>query len=103
MRLCDEPLSNLDARIRERVRGELQDLLRKLAITTLYVTHDKAEAMALSDRIVVMRAGLIEQIGTSREIYETPATPFVADFIARYNLLPVRDHRTDDLSEPFTV
>lgn len=86
--LFDEPLSNLDARIRERVRGELHDLLRKLGITTLYVTHDKTEAMAISDRIVVMRNGVIEQVGTSQEIYETPTTAFVADFIGRYNFLP---------------
>lgn len=86
--LFDEPLSNLDARIRERVRGELHDLLRKLKITTLYVTHDKAEAMAISDRIVVMRNGVIEQIGTSHEIYDAPETTFVADFIGRFNFLP---------------
>jgi iron(III) transport system ATP-binding protein len=86
--LFDEPLSNLDARIRERVRGELHDLLREFGITTLYVTHDKAEAMALSDRIVVMRSGVIEQVGSAREIYERPATSFVADFIGRYNFLP---------------
>jgi ABC-type Fe3+/spermidine/putrescine transport system ATPase subunit len=86
--LFDEPLSNLDARIRERVRGELHDLLRKLGITTLYVTHDKTEAMAISDRIVVMRSGVIEQVGTAQEIYETPTTAFVADFIGRYNFLP---------------
>jgi iron(III) transport system ATP-binding protein len=88
--LFDEPLSNLDARIRERVRGELHDLLRKLAVTTLYVTHDKAEAMAISDRIVVMRNGVIEQVGDSQEIYERPASTFVADFIGRCNLIPVK-------------
>ena len=88
--LFDEPLSNLDARIRERVRGELHDLLRKLAVTTLYVTHDKTEAMAISDRIVVMRNGAIEQVGDSQEIYERPASTFVAEFIGRYNLIPVR-------------
>ncbi|CAH1649257.1 MULTISPECIES: ABC transporter ATP-binding protein [unclassified Chelatococcus] len=86
--LFDEPLSNLDARIRERVRSELHDLLRKLGITTLYVTHDKAEAMALSDRIIVMRGGVIDQVGTGREIYDTPATAFIADFIGRFNFLP---------------
>lgn len=91
MLLFDEPLSNLDARIRERVRSELHDLLRKLGITTLYVTHDKSEAMALSDRIVVMRSGVFEQIGTSREIYASPATSFVADFIGRFNFLPAGD------------
>lgn len=86
--LFDEPLSNLDSRIRERVRGELHDLLREFGITTLYVTHDKAEAMALSDRIVVMRGGVIQQVGSSRDIFETPATSFVADFIGRSNFIP---------------
>jgi iron(III) transport system ATP-binding protein len=101
--LFDEPLSNLDARIRERVRGELHDLLRKLSITTVYVTHDKAEAMAISDRIVVMRGGNIEQIGTGREIYEQPSTAFVADFISRCNLISVRAHRSDDAEAPLSV
>jgi iron(III) transport system ATP-binding protein len=101
--LFDEPLSNLDARIRERVRSELHDLLRKLAITTVYVTHDKAEAMAISDRIAVMQRGVIEQVGTSREIYELPTTAFVADFISRCNLLSVRQPRGDDVEPPLMV
>jgi len=88
--LLDEPLSNLDARLRTHMRGEIRRIQRALGITTVYVTHDQEEAMSIADRIVVMRQGLIEQIGSPREIYEQPATRFVADFIGRVNLLPGR-------------
>ena len=91
--LLDEPLSNLDAKLRLRARGWLRELQRRLRITTLYVTHDQDEALALSDRIAVMSAGKIVQLATPREIYRAPATPFIADFVGHSNLLggtPVR-------------
>jgi iron(III) transport system ATP-binding protein len=86
--LFDEPLSNLDAKLRTEMRGEIRAIQRRVGITAIYVTHDQTEAMALSDRIVVMRAGRIEQIGTPVEIYGRPATRFVADFVGRVNFLP---------------
>ncbi len=79
--LLDEPLAALDAVLRDRLRVEIDALLRRLAITAVYVTHDQAEAMMLGDRIVVMSGGRIEQAGTAREIYRAPATPFVAGFV----------------------
>jgi spermidine/putrescine ABC transporter ATP-binding subunit len=85
--LLDEPLSNLDLKLRLQMRTELKKLQRRLGKTTLYVTHDQGEALALSDRIVVMSRGHVEQIGTPREIYESPRTRFVADFIGASNLL----------------
>ncbi|MGH7263674.1 MAG: ABC transporter ATP-binding protein [Candidatus Rokuibacteriota bacterium] len=85
--LLDEPLSNLDANLREEMRFEIRRLHEELHITTLYVTHDQTEAMVTSDRIAVMRDGCIEQVGTARDIYERPATPFVAGFVGRTNLL----------------
>jgi putative spermidine/putrescine transport system ATP-binding protein len=85
--LLDEPLTALDAALRERLRGELDRLLRTLGITTIYVTHDQAEAMALGDRIVVMRKGAIAQIGKPREIYFAPASRFVAEFIGAANIV----------------
>jgi iron(III) transport system ATP-binding protein len=91
--LLDEPLSNLDAKLRLRARGWLRELQTRLKITTLYVTHDQDEALALSDRIAVMSAGKIVQMGTPREIYREPATPFIADFVGHSNILvgtPVR-------------
>src|SRR6188508_840651 len=78
--LFDEPLSNLDAKLREKVRLEIRELQRRLGITTLYVTHDQAEALAISDRIVVMNGGRIEQVGDPSFIYRSPRTSFVADF-----------------------
>ncbi len=86
--LLDEPLSNLDAKLRERMRFELVDVQRKLGVTTVYVTHDQAEAMVMSDRIVVMNQGLIEQIATPMELYRHPANRFVADFLGAVNLVP---------------
>jgi putative spermidine/putrescine transport system ATP-binding protein len=85
--LLDEPLTALDAALRDRVRGELNRLLRALGITTIYVTHDQAEAMELGDRIVVMQKGAIAQIGTPREIYFTPRNRFVAEFIGAANII----------------
>jgi iron(III) transport system ATP-binding protein len=85
--LLDEPLSNLDANLREEMRFEIRRLHEDLHITTLYVTHDQAEAMVTSDRIAVMRLGQIEQVGTAEEIYERPRTAFVAGFVGRTNLL----------------
>jgi iron(III) transport system ATP-binding protein len=86
--LFDEPLSNLDAKLRKRVRGELRHLQRRLGITSLYVTHDQAEALAMSDTVVVMNLGRVEQVGTPVELYRRPATRFVADFVGEANLLP---------------
>ena len=85
--LLDEPLTALDASLRERLRGDLNQLLRSLGITAVYVTHDQAEAMALGDRIVVMRHGAIAQIGAPRDIYFTPADRFVAEFIGAANII----------------
>ncbi|MDS1139937.1 ABC transporter ATP-binding protein [Pusillimonas sp. SM2304] len=85
--LLDEPLSNLDAKLRERARIWLRELQERLQVTTVYVTHDQAEALAVSDRIAVMSEGRIRQLGTPKEIYETPADAFVADFIGSSNFL----------------
>jgi putative spermidine/putrescine transport system ATP-binding protein len=91
--LLDEPLSALDAKIRMELRNEIRAIQRKLGITTIYVTHDQEEALSLSDRVVVMNSGRIEQIGTPAEIYNFPRTPFVASFVGTLNLLnaTVRD------------
>jgi iron(III) transport system ATP-binding protein len=86
--LLDEPLSALDALERVRLRGEIRALQQRLGVTTILVTHDQEEALSMADRIVVMNRGHIEQVGTPREIYETPATPFAADFIGKINVLP---------------
>ena len=93
--LLDEPLSNLDAKLREEMQIELRTILRTLGTTTVLVTHDQAEAMALSDRISVMNAGRIEQVGTPSEVYERPATPFVAGFLGKTNVIAV-EVRVDD-------
>ena len=85
--LLDEPLSNLDAKLRELMRFELKRLQRELKITTVYVTHDQSEALALSHQIAVMNAGRIQQIGNPREIYERPQTQFVADFVGNTNFI----------------
>jgi ABC-type Fe3+/spermidine/putrescine transport system ATPase subunit len=85
--LLDEPLSNLDAKLRVEMRGEIRRLQKLLGITVLYVTHDQEEALAISDRIAVMRAGHVEQIATPRAIYEKPETPFVASFVGTTNLI----------------
>ena len=88
--LLDEPLSNLDAKLRERMRWELKDLQRRTGITFVYVTHDQSEAMALSDRIAVMHQGRLQQCGPPREVYARPANRTVADFMGLVNLLPGR-------------
>ena len=85
--LLDEPLSALDAKVRERLRGEIRALQRRLKITTIMVTHDQEEALSMSDRVVVMRQGQIEQIGTPQDVYERPATPFVAAFLGKVSVL----------------
>jgi iron(III) transport system ATP-binding protein len=88
--LLDEPLSNLDAQLRDDMRGELKRLQSKIGITTVYVTHDQSEALALSDRIAVIERGRIIQIGSPQDIYFRPANPFVARFVGATNLLPGR-------------
>jgi iron(III) transport system ATP-binding protein len=88
--LLDEPLSNLDAKIRIQVRAEIRKLQRELEITTVYVTHDQEEALSLSDRVAVMREGRVLQVGPPRELYERPRTRFVADFVGTNNLVPGR-------------
>jgi putative spermidine/putrescine transport system ATP-binding protein len=88
--LLDEPLSALDAKIRLRLRGEIRKIQQDLGITTVYVTHDQEEALSIADRIAVMRAGRIEQVGAPREIYGRPRTDFVADFIGISNILECR-------------
>jgi len=85
--LLDEPLSNLDAKLREEMRFEIKDIQRRLGITVVYVTHDQSEAMVMSDRIVVLKDGMVQQIGTPVEIYEFPKNKFVADFIGVSNFL----------------
>jgi iron(III) transport system ATP-binding protein len=88
--LFDEPLSNLDARLRRQMREEIRELQQRLGLTVVYVTHDQQEAMAVSDRIVVMNAGRIEQQGSPRDLYERPATPFLARFMGESN--PAKGH-----------
>src|SRR6202008_3294313 len=86
--LLDEPLSNLDAKLRERMRAELKQLQRRTGITFIYVTHDQSEALALSDRIAVIHGGRLQQLGTPQEVYARPASRVVADFMGLINLLP---------------
>jgi ABC-type Fe3+/spermidine/putrescine transport system ATPase subunit len=88
--LLDEPLSNLDLKLREEMRVEIAELQRRLKITTIFVTHDQGEALVMSDRIAVMNAGRIEQLGSPAAIYERPASRFVAAFIGRMNLFAGR-------------
>ncbi len=97
--LLDEPLSNLDAKIRVQVRAEIRKLQQELGITTIYVTHDQEEALSLSDRVAVMKDGRVLQVGVPRELYERPRTRFVADFVGTNNLLPgrVRERRGERL------
>jgi ABC-type Fe3+/spermidine/putrescine transport system ATPase subunit len=109
--LMDEPLSNLDAKVREEMRSELKDIQRKAAVTTVYVTHDQEEALALSDTVVVMTQGRIAQIGAPVEIYAAPQNRFVAGFVGKVNILngrlspdrhhfEVNGHLTLVLSQP---
>jgi len=88
--LLDEPLSALDAKLRQGLRGEIRRVQRELGITTVYVTHDQEEALALGDRIAVMRGGRIEQVDTPRALYRRPASLFVASFLGQANLIPAR-------------
>lgn len=99
--LFDEPLSNLDAKLRIYMRNEIRKIQRRLGITSIYVTHDQAEAMSLSDKIIVMNSGIIEQIGTPKEIYQHPASEFVADFIGRVNL--VKGTVIDSMEKEVTI
>ena len=85
--LLDEPLSALDAIVRVHLRQEIRSLQRKLGVTTIMVTHDQEEALSVADRIVVMNHGVIEQVGSPQEVYREPASPFVADFVGRVNVL----------------
>jgi len=97
--LLDEPLSNLDAKLREEMRVELRRLQSSLALTALYVTHDQSEALAMSDKIAVMQAGKIIQLGTPKEIYERPVDPFTVSFVGSTNMVPGTVHgiKKDDL------
>ena len=95
--LLDEPLSNLDAKLRDTMRIELRQLVKRLGMTALLVTHDQAEAMSMSDQVVLMRAGRIIQQGTPRDIFLRPSTDFAADFMGRSNLLPGRVTRSNGL------
>ena len=95
--LLDEPLTALDARLRETLRVDINALLRSLGITTVYVTHDQAEAMALGDRIAVMEKGRISQVGTPRDIYFRPANAFVADFIGTMNTVGKNSFRPEEV------
>ena len=99
--LFDEPLSNLDAKLREYMRDELRKIQQRVGITSIYVTHDQSEAMAISDKVVVMRAGVIEQVGTATGIYTSPENCFVADFMGKANFLPVTGWKADGTATVF--
>jgi spermidine/putrescine transport system ATP-binding protein len=94
--LLDEPLSALDLKLRQHMRNELRAIQRRVGLTFVYITHDQGEALAMSDRIAVMNQGVIEQVGTGRAVYETPATPFVASFVGESNAFPGRVLATSD-------
>ncbi len=96
--LLDEPLSNLDAKLRESVRVELRDIQQKMGLSTIYVTHDQSEALSMSDRIVVLKDGVVHQVGTPQEIYFQPKTAFVADFIGTTNLISVKGDAGNQVS-----
>src|SRR5947209_4327870 len=96
--LLDEPLSNLDAKLREEMQVELRQIQRTVGTTTILVTHDQGEAMALSDRIVVMNRGRVEQIARPTEIYQKPASAFVANFLGKTNLLDGATVRPERIS-----
>lgn len=101
--LLDEPLSNLDAKLRERMRFELKRMQRELGLTTIYVTHDQSEALALSHEIAVMSAGRIVQIGSPRDIYERPRNKFVADFVGLTNFLDATVESADGSNTGYRV
>ena len=95
--LLDEPLSNLDAKLRIEMRSEIRSIQQELKITAIYVTHDQEEAFSLSDRILILDKGIIQQIGTGSDIYYSPKNEFVANFIGKSNFIPLEvAHRTDD-------
>jgi len=96
--LLDEPFSNLDARLRVRMREEVKLLQRKVGITTVFVTHDQEEALSIADRIAVMKGGVLEQVDTPDTLYARPQTLFVADFIGTMNLIPARVHAPRELA-----
>lgn len=96
--LMDEPLSNLDAKLRVRLRTDLRELQQRLGITTVYVTHDQEEALAMSDEIAVMAEGRLEQLGRPYELYDRPRTPFVADFMGLNNFLPCEVRKISEMS-----
>ena len=96
MLLLDEPLSNLDAKLRESLRFELRELQERLGMTAVYVTHDQSEALALADRIAVMRDGAVVQLASPVEMYRNPRTPFVADFLGVENIFPAHVVSTDE-------
>ena len=93
--LMDEPLSNLDAKMRLQMRDVILDLVREAGITTVFVTHDQEEALAMSDRVAIMDRGSIAQLGTPEELYGAPANAYVADFIGSANVLPVTTAEAD--------
>ncbi|MBB3302196.1 ABC-type Fe3+/spermidine/putrescine transport system ATPase subunit [Rhizobium sp. BK077] len=101
--LFDEPLSNLDARLRDQVRFEIRQLQRAHGFTAVYVTHDQAEALAMSDLVVVMNAGQIEQAGTPHEVYYRPVSRFVADFVGTANIMPVQVRQRDAGKDVYRV
>ncbi|WP_284778052.1 ABC transporter ATP-binding protein [Agrobacterium sp. lyk4-40-TYG-31] len=99
--LFDEPLSNLDAKLRDTLRHELTELHKRIGATSIYVTHDQAEAMAMSDRIVVMNAGRVVEVGTPLELYRAPKHAFTAGFLGQTNLLPVTTDGTEEARLPW--
>ena len=101
--LFDEPLSNLDAKLRRRMREEIRDLQQTLGLTSVYVTHDQEEALAVSDKIVVMNKGRIAQVGTPHDLYERPAVAFVADFIGSANLISGNIKRRNEKDKTITI
>jgi putative spermidine/putrescine transport system ATP-binding protein len=101
--LLDEPLSNLDAKLREELRREIREIQRKLGITSLFVTHDQVEALTMSDRIAVLNGGRVEQVGTPEDVYERPASRFVADFIGRANFLPAEVIHSDGAASQLAI
>jgi ABC-type Fe3+/spermidine/putrescine transport system ATPase subunit len=94
--LLDEPLSNLDAKIRMTMRHEIRAIQQRLGVTAIHVTHDREEAMTMADRLVIMQAGRIAQVGTPEEVYDSPASAFVANFMGAENVLPVHVARSED-------
>ena len=103
MLLLDEPLSNLDQKERERVRGELRTLLKRIGITTVFVTHDQEESFVICDRVILMNLGKIEQEGTPDELYASPADLFVAEFIGRGNILGAEVKEVDAATHTATL